>query len=102
MTRFASEKRALGICDRCGFTYPLRELLFEYIRDRRVNFRVCPECYDPDHPQDNLGESLIFDPQALQFPRPDNKEYAAVRAIMFTVHSKPMKGDVGQVTVVIS
>jgi hypothetical protein len=60
--RFASEKRAFGFCDRCGFRYDL-------------NQRVCPECWEIDHPQNWVGiigsRKAADDPQALRNPRPD-------------------------------
>lgn len=70
-TRFASEKRAYGFCDRCGFRYPLRRLknLVEDGADTRL--RVCPSCWEPDHPQYQVGKFPVLDPQALQNPRPD-------------------------------
>ena len=32
---------------------------------------VCPECWDPDQPQNQLGRYNVDDPQALRNPRPD-------------------------------
>ena len=32
---------------------------------------MCPECWDPDHPQLQLGMYPVDDPQALRNPRPD-------------------------------
>jgi len=69
--RFATGKHAYGFCDRCGFRYGLSELKKE-IEDERLNgLRVCPECLDVDHPQLQLGQFRIYDPEALQDPRPD-------------------------------
>jgi|DEB19_MinimDraft_3_1074340.scaffolds.fasta_scaffold00242_7 hypothetical protein len=75
MTRpFAQGKKALGICDRCGFTYRLVELK-EQIEDARLTgLLVCDECLDEDQPQLQLGKIPINDPQALQNPRPDRVE----------------------------
>lgn len=69
---FASEKIAIGNCDRCGFTRPLRTLKTLTIRMKKVNIRVCPECWEPDHPQYKQGTFKVFDPQALKNPRPEN------------------------------
>lgn len=33
---------------------------------------VCPECWEPDHPQLQLGMYPVDDPQALRNPRRDN------------------------------
>ena len=32
---------------------------------------MCPECWDPDHPQLQLGMYPVDDPQGLRDPRPD-------------------------------
>lgn len=32
---------------------------------------VCSSCYDPDHPQLQLGMYPVEDPQAVRNPRPD-------------------------------
>ncbi len=71
---FASNKNAQGICDRCGFTYPLKELRKERTNLNETNMMVCPECWDPDHPQNQLGRQTYEDPQALRNPRIDTGE----------------------------
>lgn len=68
---FASGKYAYGFCDRCGFRYPYHDLIEEYVDDAPTNIRVCPICWDPDHPQNKLGQVNMQDPQALEHPRPD-------------------------------
>ena len=75
--RFATGKLALGICDRCGLTYYLKELRKEIVKGKINNLRVCPSCFDPDHPQLHLGELPVDDPQALRDPRPDTGEEAS-------------------------
>jgi hypothetical protein len=69
---FAQGKRAYGFCDRCGFRYDLPELKYEIWDRFRRNLRVCPSCWDPDHPQLRLGDHPFSDPQTLRDPRPDN------------------------------
>ncbi len=69
---YASEKRAVGDCDRCGITWPLKKLKFLTIRMKKTNLRVCPDCWEKDHPQYKQGTFKVFDPQALQNPRPAN------------------------------
>ena len=81
MTAFASSKNALGICDVCGFQYKLRELRSLTVRGRVVNTLACPECWNEDHPQNELGKYPVRDPQALQDPRPDSAEIASSRKI---------------------
>tara|TARA_R110000824_G_scaffold36774_6_gene113849 strand:+ start:2479 stop:2799 length:321 start_codon:yes stop_codon:yes gene_type:complete len=69
---FAAGKHAFGFCDRCGFRYPLSELVWEMEDKRRNGLRVCMDaCLTPDHPQLQLGRTRIFDPQTLRDPRPD-------------------------------
>jgi hypothetical protein len=69
--RFASGKIAIAICDRCGFRFRLRELSELVIKTKKVNILVCQECWDPDHPQLQLGMYPVDDPQALRNPRRD-------------------------------
>lgn len=69
--RFASGKKAIAICDRCGQRFRLKQLKSEVIKGRIYNLLVCGECWDPDHPQLHLGEYPVDDPQALRAPRPD-------------------------------
>jgi hypothetical protein len=69
--KFASAKIAIAVCDRCGFQYKLKKLKSEVIRHKETNLKVCPDCFDLDHPQNNLGDVRVEDPQALRNPRPD-------------------------------
>lgn len=70
-TKFASAKFAHGFCDRCGFRAPLKELRRLVIKTQLINIKVCNECWEADHPQLKLGMYPVFDPQALENPRPD-------------------------------
>jgi hypothetical protein len=74
---FASGKWAISQCDRCGFRYPLKVLKTEIIKTKKYDLKVCPQCWDPDHPQLQLGMYPVEDPQALRAPRPDNTYYQA-------------------------
>jgi hypothetical protein len=71
---YAKGKKALGICDRCGFTYKLSELKYEIEDSIRNGLRVCSSCFDPDHPQFKVGELQTSDPQSLFNPRTDTGE----------------------------
>ena len=71
MSSYAVGKRAIGDCDRCAFQFPLHELRKETVNQFQTNFKVCPECWDPDQPQNQLGRWPFEDPQALRDPRPD-------------------------------
>ena len=62
---YASGKFALAICDQCGQTFKLLELVREW-----KGFKVCEECYEPKHPQLEPKRN-ITEPQALYQPRPD-------------------------------
>ena len=42
-----------------------------------VSIKVCPECWEPDQPQLQLGMYPVNDPQAVREPRPDTSYYAS-------------------------
>ena len=69
--RFASGKWAIAQCDRCDGRYKLKQLRREIIKTKNYDLLVCPECWDPDHPQLQLGMYPVDDPQGLRNPRPD-------------------------------
>ena len=69
--RFASGKKAIATCDRCGFKYKLKELKTLTIKTKSTNILVCPSCWEPDQPQLQIGMYPVDDPQALRNPRPD-------------------------------
>jgi len=69
--QFASGKKAIAECDRCGQQYLLKKLKTEIIKQRKYQLLVCPECWDPDQPQLMLGTFPVEDPQALRNPRRD-------------------------------
>ena len=105
---FASGKYAIAICDRCGFQYKYLTLKKEW-----TGFRVCPECYEPKHPQLDPPYSKP-DPAALQNPRPDRLEPMTVfvggagffeynNSMQKSTKDSPVVGlTVGNVTVSIS
>ena len=119
MSKYASGKWALGICDRSGFTYKLKELLPEVQDGKDTGLRVHRSMLDPDQPQLWLGRVNKDDPQALRNSRPDQKLVVA-RDIVWnwapvgdrnslsflngcsTQSSTEGTGEVGTVTVVIS
>lgn len=69
--RFASGKNSIAECDRCGQRYKLKQLKKEIIKLKEYNLLVCPECWDPDQPQLQLGMFPVDDPQAVRNPRHD-------------------------------
>jgi hypothetical protein len=75
--RFAAGKKAIAECDRCGQQYKLKKLKTEIIKTKQYQLLVCPECWDPDHPQLLLGMYPVDDPQALRNPRKDTTYYVS-------------------------
>jgi len=69
--KYASAKNSIAECDRCGQRYKLRELRKLTIKTKLVSIKVCPECWEPDQPQLQLGMYPVYDPQAVREPRPD-------------------------------
>jgi len=69
--RFASGKYSIAECDRCGQRYKLKELRKLTIKTKQVSIKVCPECWEPDQPQLQIGMYPVNDPQAVRDPRPD-------------------------------
>lgn len=75
--KYASGKHAIAECDRCYQRFKLKELKTQILKTKPYNIKVCPACYDPDHPQLHLGMYPVNDPQALREPRPDASYYAS-------------------------
>ena len=70
--RFASGKNSIAECDRCGQRYKLKQLKKEVKKTKTYNLSVCPQCWDPDQPQLQLGMFPVDDPQAVREPRRDS------------------------------
>ena len=70
-SKFSSGKNAIAQCDRCGFRFKLTKLKSIVIRTKSINILVCPECWEPDQPQNLQGMYPVNDPQAVRNPRPD-------------------------------
>ena len=69
--RFASGKNSIAICDRCGFRFKLTVLQKLVVKTKVYDLKVCPQCWDPDQPQLQLGMYPVDDPQGVRDPRPD-------------------------------
>ena len=102
-------KKALGICDRSGFEYLLKDLVEEYEDGVPNGLRVGRDMLDPDHPQLKLGDVDASDRQSLDNARPENADLAASRGMyswnpvgMEGLVSISATGKIGQVKVVIS
>ncbi len=77
--KFASGKNSIAECDRCGQRYKLKELKKEVKKTKTYNLLVCPSCWDPDHPQLQLGMFPVDDPQGVREPRKDLSYYQSGR-----------------------
>ena len=75
--KFSSGKNSIAECDRCGQRYKLKQLRKQIIKTKLFDIKVCPECFDPDHPQLLLGMYPVDDPQAVREPRPDVSYYSS-------------------------
>lgn len=75
--RFASGKNSIAECDRCGQRYKLTALKKEIKKLSVYNILVCPQCWDPDQPQLQLGMFPVDDPQAVREPRRDTTYYVS-------------------------
>lgn len=70
-------KNAWAICDRCG-TRARYDRMREEVQDARpTGVRVCPWCFDEDHPQYLVGKVPVSDDMTLPFARPDTSLPAA-------------------------
>ena len=69
--KYASGKWAISECDRCGQRFKLKELKTQTLKTKPYKVKVCRECWDPDHPQLQLGMYPVYDSQAIREPRPD-------------------------------
>ena len=76
-TKYASGKWAISECDRCGFRFKLKQLSILTVKTKPYKIKVCPECWEKDHPQLQLGMYPVFDPQAIREPRPDVSYYSS-------------------------
>lgn len=70
-SKFASGKFAIAQCDRCNFRFKLKDLRTQTVKTKPYKVKVCRSCWDPDHPQLQLGMYPVNDPQAVREPRPD-------------------------------
>lgn len=69
---YARGSQAWGLCQKCGFRFLLNQLRLD---GYYPNLRVCPECFDTRHPQEDYVD--VSDPQALWRPSPDTQPVTA-------------------------
>jgi hypothetical protein len=95
--RFASGKHSIAECDRCGQRFKLKQLKGLVIKTKNVNILVCPECWEPDQPQLQLGMYPVDDPQAVRNPRPDSNAYwqSGLNGLQLTNTTGPSKDATG-------
>ena len=79
---YSSGKYAYGICDKTGFRYDLKDLVFEFRNGSKTGLRVGIDVVDPDHPQNFVGRVKLDDPQSVQDARPDRVEPATERLLL--------------------
>ena len=99
---YTAGKKALGTCDRCGFTYKLNDLRYETENKVRNGLRVCHTCYDPDQPQLDVNLISTIDPQTLYDARVDTGEADSRELFGFdpvTGTGLIMRGAIGKVTI---
>lgn len=88
MTQYASGRWSYAMCDRCGRKYPYKSLRLEW-----TGLRVCSPCWDWRHEQLDPPRH-VYDPQAIEDPRPDNDEDGSVATQLREITS-PTHGDTG-------
>lgn len=72
--RYSSGKFTQAACDRCAEWTKLSKLKKIVLKDNVTNIKVCNRCWEPSHPQLQLGRYPVVDPQAVREPRPDSPE----------------------------
>ena len=82
--QFSSGKYAIAECDRCDQRYMLKDLRTQTLKTKPWRIKVCKTCWDPDHPQLQIGMYPVNDPQAVREPRPDVSYYASGMTGLYT------------------
>ena len=82
--KYASGKYSIAQCDRCDGRYKLKDLRTQTLKTKPWHIKVCKSCWDPDHPQLQLGLYPVSDPQGVREPRPDVSYYASGSTGLYT------------------
>jgi hypothetical protein len=82
--KYASGKNAIAQCDRCDQRFKLKDLRTQTLKTKPYKIKVCKECWDPDHPQLQLGMYPVSDPQAVREPRPDVSYFVSGNTGLYT------------------
>ena len=86
---YATGKYAKAICDICGFSYKYTNTRFTWNHSR-----VCPECFNPKHPQ--LDPVIATaDAEALFKPRPNQPAPTTGAGRVFTTNPVGLDGKTG-------
>jgi hypothetical protein len=101
---YASGRHANAVCDICGRDCKYRDLRKHITNQKWDGLKVCPDCYDVDNPQLQVGRVRTADPQALYQARPNSGEYVGIRAFagFNPVVGLGAQARLGQVTVTTS
>jgi len=75
--RYARGDNAIAICERCSEKRLRRHLIYD---GQYPDLLVCPECWDPKHPQEYLPPT--FDPVTIYDPTGDPDKSAANSLVM--------------------
>lgn len=67
-----------GTCDRCGWRWPLDQLRPESIRGMKQDNKICPDCWDQDHPQNFLNQRSVVDKMVVEDARPDSSLFKSL------------------------
>jgi len=84
MVTYATGRKSRAMCDQCGF-----EVAYITLKTQWDNLRVCPECYEPKHPQ--LEPRNVVDAQALWQPRPDRDGDLTKFRVGDSIGEKPLQ-----------
>ena len=76
---FARGKKALAICDVCGFTVKYTTLRAMTVNETKTQVLACKTCWNEDHPQYKVGKLPVVDAEALRNPRPDQPDRTITR-----------------------
>lgn len=94
--RFSSGKNSIAQCDRCDQRFKLHQLRIEIVKTKPYQLKVCRQCWDPDHPQLQLGMYPVDDPQGVRDPRPDRSYVTGgLTGLQIDVGNLPIESESG-------
>jgi hypothetical protein len=87
VSSFASERNAVGICDRCGRKFKLKKLKREFKNLSYSGLRVCDDCFDPESSQSIGSNFVVRHAATLENPAIDNALDKSRELESFTIPS---------------